>query len=392
MCSPSANRRRLRVLMVGPGQGVLGGIRALVETFVPLLEREVELVYLPTVTRRRLRDSGTVSPRNIAIVLSQYLRFLFCLASFRPQVVHVHTSHGIAWLKDTFFLLAAKTCGCRVVLHIHSGYFDELNATRRSLFRCYARQVLLQADAVITVSTEWGRRLERTVAGCRVYSLLNCVAVETVKATPRSRTGRARALFLGSVGPSKGVFDLLEAMRQLRSKGCRLHLSIAGDEEREGDLRRARAMVAEFGLSETCELVGPVRGKAKARLLEESTVFVLPSYNEGLPVALIEALSAGLAVVATPVGGIPEVVLDGHNGFLVPCRDAGALAGRLALLADDQRLRDLFGLRSREIAEQLLDVRPYVRRLTDLYELLADGNSGPSLVRTPRANSGSRGR
>jgi glycosyltransferase involved in cell wall biosynthesis len=391
MVSPSASRRRLRVLMVGPGQGVLGGIRAVVETFVPLLEREVDLVYLPTVSHRRLRDSGTVSLRNVVIALSQYVRFVSCLARFRPQIVHVHTSCGIAWLKDTFFLLAAKTCGCRVVLHMHSSYFAGFNATptRRSLSRWYTRQILIHADAVVTVAAEWARRLERAIPGCRTYSLLNCVVVDTVRAPLRRRTGSARALFIGSVGPSKGVFDLLEAMRQLKSRGSQLHLSVAGDEERPGDLRRARAVLAESGLDETCEFVGPVRGEAKTRLLEDSDLFVLPSYNEGLPVALLEALAAGLAVVATPVGGIPEVVLDGHNGFLVPCGDAGALADRLALLADDRDLRDLFGQRSHEIAGQLVDVRPYVRQLADLYESLADGSAGQSPVGLPRANSAS---
>jgi glycosyltransferase involved in cell wall biosynthesis len=161
-------------------------------------------------------------------------------------------------------------------------------------------------------------------------------------------------------------------MGYLNSSDCSLHLWIAGDEEREGDLARARTRLEELDLEDRCQLVGTVRGESKTQLLDEASLFVLPSYNEGLPMAILEAMAAGLAVVATPVGGIPEVIRDDYNGFLVTPGDVEALAEKLAILANDRHLREVMGRRGREIAEQELDVKPYVERLVALYESLAN--------------------
>ena len=363
---------KIRVLMIGPGEGTPGGILTLAETLVPVLEQEVDLLYLSTVQRRPLKESGKLSLRNIALAVSQYLRFVRALYRFCPHIIHLHTSQGIAWLKDTFFVLMGNVYRCHITLHVNAADFEELYGRTR-LVQSYTRRVMRLADVVITPSEEWKRRLARIVSNDRLFTLRNCIAVDAVlpRFSRRPASG-AKALFLGSVGPRKGAFDLLEAMGCLKSRGCSLQLWIAGDEERKGELVRARTRLKELQLEDTCQLVGTVRGARKTQLLSEANLFVLPSYHEGLPLAIAEAMAAGLAVVATPVGGIPEVIKDGYNGFLVTPGDVEALAEKLAILASDRHLREVMGRRSREIAERELDVKPYVKRLVALYEPLAD--------------------
>ena len=123
-----------------------------------------------------------------------------------------------------------------------------------------------------------------------------------------------------------------------------------------------------MGLTGLCEAVGPVQGAAKVQLLHECDVFALPSYQEALPMAILEAMAAGLPIVATRVGGIPELVVDGYNGFLITPGDTAGLAQRLMILAAEPGLRSLMGRRSREIAAREYDVTPYVERLVTLYE------------------------
>jgi glycosyltransferase involved in cell wall biosynthesis len=180
-----------------------------------------------------------------------------------------------------------------------------------------------------------------------------------------------KALFLGTVGPSKGAFDLLEALSLLKSNNNSLYLTFAGPEEREGDLFRVEKKLKELALEQVCRVAGPVYGAEKAQLLSEAGVFVLPSYKECLPMAILEAMAAGLAVVTTPVGGIPEVVKEGYNGFLIAPGDVKALAEKLTILAGNPNLREAMGKCSREFAEQELDVKPYINRLVALYESLA---------------------
>lgn len=343
----------------------------MVQTLVPVLEQQVDLLYLPTVRRRPLKESGKISPRNMALTVSQYVRFLWALHRFRPHLIHLHTSQGIAWLKDTYYVLVGKAFRRHVVLHMHGSSFDELYNKNTWFVQSYTRGVIALADAVIAVSTEWTKRMAYLVPIDRVVTLRNCIAVDSV--LPRftqSSTNGVKALFLGSVGPGKGAFDLLEALAHLKTSGCPLQLWIAGHEERDGDLVRARTRLEELQLENMCQLLGVVRGGRKTQLLSEASLFVLPSYKECLPMALLEALAAGLAVVATPVGGVPEIIEDGYNGFLVAPGDVEALAEKLATLADDRRLCEVMGRRNREFAAQELDVKPYVERLVTLYESL----------------------
>jgi glycosyltransferase involved in cell wall biosynthesis len=364
--------KKTRVLMIGPDVRIVGGISALLETIVPVLHRQVELSYLPTVVRRPVSESGRISIGNMARAVSQYVRFLHALAQFHPHIIHLHTSQGIAWIKDTFFIVIAKTCRCRVVLHMHGGNFNELYEKSTRLMQFYTRQVLSLADAVIEVSAERRRRLAQIVSIERVYAFRNCIDLDAIPLHPPNHsTNGAKALFLGVVGQSKGVFDLLEAMGRLKSGGCSLQLWIAGYEELEGDLARARTLLQELDLEDVCHVVGMVRGASKSQLLKDASLFTLPSYQEALPMAILEAMAACLPIVTTAVGGIPEIVQDGYNGFLVKPGDVKTLAEKLAILANDQHLREVMGRRSREIAQQELDVKPYVNRLVALYESIA---------------------
>jgi len=360
-----------KVLMLGPGDRIVGGISTLVETLVPALDQQVDMLYFPTVRHRPLKKSGKISFRNIILVLCQYARFFNALYSFRPQIIHLHTSQGIAWLKDTFYVLAGKTHRCDVVLHVHAAEFDELYAKKGRFMKYYTRVVMGLADAVIAVSEEWAKRLADIVSAKKVFTFKNCIAVDAIPIHSVHPQGdETRALFLGSVGPRKGAFDLLEAMGHLKFKGCAIQAWVAGDEERQGDMLEAKVRLEELKLGDSYQLLGIVRGVKKAKLLSQANVFVLPSYDEGLPIAILEAMAAGLAVVSTPVGGIPEVVKDSYNGFLVNPGDVEALTEKLAILASDPNLRAVMGQRSREIVESELDVISYAKKLVSLYESL----------------------
>lgn len=385
MCCSEVSRKRIRVLMIGPGEHLVGGISSLVQVLLPRLNQCVDLSYLPTVQRRPLDQSGRVSLPNIVLAANQYVRFVRELVLFRPHIVHLHTSQGLAWYKDTFFIVLARACRVKVVLHMHGGNFTERYEKSSRLRQFYTRKVLSLANAVVEVSDERRERLMRTFQMERVYAFRNCIDAEAGLFRPASRSANgAKGLFLGVVGESKGVFDLLEASASLKTSGYPLQIWIAGPEERSGDLDRARMKWQALGLEDVCHFVGTVRGDMKARLLQEASVFVLPSYQEALPMAVLEAMAAGLAIVATPVGGIPEVVRDGHNGFLVTPGDVEDLAEKLALLASDGRMRESMGQRSREIAERELDVRPYTVRLVALYESLTASGQAPDGAGTHR--------
>lgn len=355
--------------MLGPGAGVSGGIAALMRSVVPALRRETELLYVPTVHGRPLHASGRWSVANVLGAVVQYARFGAGLLRFRPEVVHVHTSLGLAWFKDTVYVVVARAVGCRVVLHMHAGRFDAFHAATPGWLQRYTRAILARADAVVAVSDEFRDRLGQVLPRDRMTTLRNCIDGASFQPAP-ALADEARILFIGTVGPAKGLHVLLEALAEVRARGIAFRAWVAGYEENPGDLARARARVAALGLSPQCEVLGPIDADRRAALLREASVFTLPSHGEGLPMAVLEAMASGLPVVASRVGGIPEVVRDGENGFLCPPGAVAPLADRLARLASDASLRAAMGRRSREIAECELDVGSYVTQLMELYETL----------------------
>jgi glycosyltransferase involved in cell wall biosynthesis len=363
-------RGQVKVLMLGPGTGVTGGIAGLVQAILPELRQRSDVLYVPTVDGRPLKESGRLSLRNLLNAASQYGRYLDGMLRFRPDLVHVHTSQGLGWLKDTLFVVAAKALHCGVLVHMHGGSFDRFHDGSSRAVQRYTCAVLARADAVIAVSDDLRRRVAHIVPPDRTTTLRNCIDAASIVPTARRGDGPVRALFIGTLGRSKGAYDLLDALSVLRARGRSTRAWIAGYEEDRGDLGRVRERARALGLAEHCEIVGPVGPAEKQRLLGQANVFVLPSYAEGLPMAVLEGMAAGLAIVATTVGGIPEAVEDGQNGFLVPPGRVEELVEKLDILEANPAVRSAMGTRSRELAEGVLDARRYVDRLVALYETL----------------------
>jgi glycosyltransferase involved in cell wall biosynthesis len=148
----------------------------------------------------------------------------------------LHTSQGIGWLKDTFYILISKIFGIYVVLHIHAADFDKFYAKTPNIFQMYTRWVMRWVDAVLSVSEHWREMITQIVPSDKVYRFINCVNVKEIQAHADSISeDGVYALFLGAVGERKGVPELIEAMGKLKLDGIPIHLWIAGCEEKPGD-------------------------------------------------------------------------------------------------------------------------------------------------------------
>jgi glycosyltransferase involved in cell wall biosynthesis len=160
---------------------------------------------------------------------------------------------------------------------------------------------------------------------CRPYSLLPIV--DCAPEMP------LQLVYIGRLAREKGLYEALQGVRLAHELGVDARLVVAGGGPEEARLKRyAHAL----GISTRVTFTGPVFGVDKVRLLEGAHAMVLASYSEGLPYALLESMAAGVPVIATPVGAIPDVMTDGTHGFLVPPRDGKAIAEALAVIAGDR--------------------------------------------------------
>ena len=284
----------------------------------------------------------------------------------RVDAAHIHISTKGSFARKCLAVAIAREAHVPVVLHVHSGGLFPSGPRRSLLERLQSRifrSALEAANAVVALTPSRQRRLEQEARISYSCVIPNAPDLAVLSARrPLERT--PVVLFLGHLYREKGVYDLLEAFATLRDTHPDLRLVLAG-EGREAEPLRSQA--DRLGLGEVVDLPGWVGPDQKATLLAEAACLVLPSHTEGLPLVLLEAMHAGVPIVATPVGGVPEVVEDGVEALLVPPHDVSALSQALMRIVDDAALsaRLSQGARRRAIAEYTPEA--LAARIGDVY-------------------------
>ena len=283
------------------------------------------------------------------------------LRDFRADVVHSHE-----FTMAVYGAAAARRAGARHVITMHGGLYYAAALRRRIAMRWATRR----SDALVGVSLATAKELQRSlgIAPPRLQIVPNGIPMrigtrDHVRRELSIAPGELLIVAVGNLYPVKGHAVLLDALASLRDRtGWRL--AIAGRGEEEASLR-ARAAAA--GVAERIHILG-FRDDIPD-ILAAGDIFAMPSLSEGLPLALVEAMSFGLPVVVSRVGGIPEVVTDNVDALLVPPSDVAALAGALRALIDDPVRRRRLGDAARTRAR-----RDYaIGTMADRYERLYRG-------------------
>ena len=304
--------------------------------------------------RRGLENIGRLDAGNVILGLRHAVGFLRVLITRRPALVYLALAQNtLAVLRDATFILPALLLQRRVVIHLHAGGFRAYYANTSAPMRVLLRFMLSRATRVIVL----GEALRESVAGLvdphRVAVLPNGIA-DLFPAVPvrAQRTGPMRVLFLGNLMREKGVLDVIEAVRTLRKEGVDIALDVAGGTP--SDAEHAALLQAIAGCDARVRLHGVVQGEAKRALLASADVLAFPTWysNEAHPYVVLEAMCAGLPVVATPRAALRETVVDGETGVLVPERDGAALAAALRTLATDPAARARMGAAGRRRFEE----------------------------------------
>jgi glycosyltransferase involved in cell wall biosynthesis len=351
-------KHKARVLMLGTSLDGRGGVAAVVSVLRRggLFERE-QVRYVPT----HAEGSGRAKARHALAGFWHAARI--CLLQ-RPAIVHVHSASHASFVRKSLLLLIARAAGCQTIFHLHGGGFrDFATAESGPLMRRWIRHTLERSSLVIALSEGWAGFLRGFAPRARVAVLPNSVPLP-MAATASPEPGRI--LFLGRVEEAKGVAELLEACALLAPRFPGLRLVLGGS----GDLDRFRRRADQLGLGAHVELPGWIDARACMAELERASVFCLPSYAEGLPMAMLEAMAVGKAVVATSVGAIPEAIADGDNGLLVAPGDSAALAAALERVLSDTALRESLGRRARATVEQHYSLDAVNARLGAIYHEL----------------------
>jgi glycosyltransferase involved in cell wall biosynthesis len=347
------------ILMVGTHLGSTGGVRAVVQGYLDagLFER-FEGAYVAT-----HRSGGPWI--KIRFALSGWLRIAIALFRLDAPLVHVMLASRASFWRKSVVCLMARAAGRPYLLHVHGAEFDRFyHCESGALTRRFVRYIFAHAALVIALSEQWRGELRRVYPHSRIEVLHNAVPLPDPVARASAAHGNAETiLFLGELGRRKGTHDLLLAFSRIAADRPRMRLVCAGD----GDIDGSRALAAQLGIQDRAAFPGWLEADRKRAALAGATIFALPSYAEGMPMALLDAMAWGIPVVTSTVGGIPQVVQNELNGLLVTPGDIDAIAAALVRLVEDAPLRARLGHAARATIEREFSLDAAIERLTAIY-------------------------
>lgn len=272
--------------------------------------------------------------KKLLVLCKAILQFLYWML-FHPEIkiVHVQGSVGASFWRKAIFIYIAKFFHKKVVWHMHAGRF----AVFYQQHRYAVRKVVNKSDVIIALSEYWKEYFKNEFPTKRVEIIKNVISAPRVH---KQQTGYFTLLFLGLLGKNKGIYDLLECIRdhKVEFQG-KLKLYIGGN----GEIEHVKQLIKEYGIADIVIFEGWVSGDKKIELLNKSDAYILPSYKEGLPISILEAMSYGMPIISTPVGGIPEIVSNGENGYLVEPSNKEDIYKAIISLLNDSDLRNRMG-------------------------------------------------
>ncbi len=344
----------MKICMVVPDRLVKGGIASVVNGY-----REHDFGGKCEVNYIESYRNGS-KWEKLTKALKGYLLFFREMTLNKPDIVHIHSSFGPSFYRKMPFIYMACFRGVPVINHIHGAEFETfyLKASDRKKRRI--RKVYGKCTMLIALSEEWKRNLESVVSPEKITVIENYCKIPDLSGTEKKK----QILFLGEIGKRKGCYDIPEIYGRVLEKGERLPLIMAGD----GELAEVKKLFEDRDLLESVSFPGWVRGEDKDKCLKESGIFLFPSYYEGMPMAVLEAMAYGMAIVTTRVGGIPHLLEDGVSGYLCEPGDIEGLSKRLLELSKDGDKRRKMGERARQKAIEEYSMESHIKKLMDLYD------------------------
>lgn len=345
--------RATDIMLVGPAGKPTGGIAQYIREQRERLGDGVSVrVYDVAVADT---DSPSAFVRAVLHAMWQALCFPFRRP---PDVLHVHSSHWYSFFQSSLYVLYASVVwDVPVILHVHGSSFDSFVQSDSRLLRWYQSLVFDHCANVIVLSEYW-----RDVVGPRVGEEKTTVlpnAVDPDEYDPEYGARPPHVVFVSNHIERKGIREFVDAVEELSARGEEFRVTIAGS----GPLSHLSEDLAERHSEVTYE--GYVSEERKRELLSEGSVFVLPTHAENLPIALLEAMAGGNALLSTTVGAIPSLIDD--NGVLVSPGDADSLAASLSDMVNDPERVDEMGRKSRAQVEEEYSWPVTVERLEALY-------------------------
>lgn len=331
-----------QVLFLGVSKKTKGGMTAVLVSYDKYIEN---MRFIPT---WKLGNKVVKSWYALQALVRTWFLLTF---DKRIKIVHIHGAANASFKRCKLFINLAKKCGKKVILHEHAAdfveYYDEA-ADKQAII-----DTLRNCDALIVLSQSWKEYFVSIgMDDAKIHVLNNIVSPPELLPEKHVADGKLHLMYMGEISKRKGGFDLLQAIADNKDYFKDKLILRMGGNEVDGDIK---TFIKEHGLESFVTYEGWIAGQKKIDCLNWEDVYILPSYNEGLPIAILEAMAYSHPVISTPVGGIPEVIETGKNGMLVQPGDTKAIADAIKYYIENH---DSIGEHGKEAYKVVQDFFP----------------------------------
>ncbi|MFI3227135.1 MAG: glycosyltransferase family 4 protein [Clostridia bacterium] len=351
--------KKLKVLTVGNSPKVKGGITSVINQ---IMEHKWDTENVSMKFIATYLDTNNIV--KVLYFILAYIKILVVFLFDKPDVAHIHMSYKGSFSRKFQIHKLCKLFKVKDIIHLHGSEFEKWFNESDTKKQEQIKTLLKECSSFIVLGQNWEKAIKNIEPKTNVVVVKNSVAIPKEKCLWNDE--KFTFLFLGVLIKRKGVHDLLSAIKSLKvqNKLNNLEFLIAGTGKEQQELQN---ICKEYELDNYVKFIGWIDGDKKRELLINSQVLVLPSYNEGLPIAILEAISYGLPVIATDVGDISSAVKDQVNGFLINPGDCETLAQSILKISEDKEYYQKNSNKSLEIAKNDFSDEKYFGILKDCY-------------------------
>ncbi len=346
-----------KVCMVVPSFTAKGGIATVVSGYRNSeLEKRYKIKYIESYC-----DGGKLSKFFKAV--GAYFLFLKELIFNRPDLVHIHSSFGASFYRKLPYIYIASIFRVPIVNHIHGSAIADLYINAGTLKKKMVENCFNRCKFLIVLSQEWKEKIKviKTVTPKVIIENYSTIHKECLK---KKNNNVKKILFLGFITELKGCFDMPDIAEKILKKYKNVEFILGGS----GEIEKLKDKLKEKNLEKYFYFAGWVKNKEKQKFLETADIFFLPSYTEAMPMSILEAMGYGLPIIASNVGGIPQLVKNGINGFLSNPKDVEMFSKNILFLLENDELCYKMSKESLNIADEKYSLEKHIEKIESLYK------------------------
>lgn len=320
----------------------------------------IEMHFIPTYY------SGNVFIK-MAFFAQAYISLFMRFIVDKPDIVHIHMSYKGSFTRANAIHIMCKKFNIRDIVHLHGSQFEKWYNSLTDSKKKKVVKLFDETDAAVVLGNKWSNVIKKIAPNSHIVIINNAVHIPENQV--EWNEDFFHLLFMGVLIKRKGIEDLINSIKLLRNSNRigKIRLTIAGTGTDENTLKN---LVKNYKLDEYIEFSGWIGNESKEKYYMNSQAFILPSYNEGLPVSILEAMSYGLPIIATNVGDVADAVLEGKNGYLLNPGDSENLANKIYELSQSKDTFEKMSWESRNITEKYFSESDFFQKIEKLYASL----------------------